>query len=182
MPSSSRNGGATALIALDAVLGALLGPSNLSIVSHLVRSERTREWLMSVSPWARLLYDTTFWYVFAAPCALATAIAAPLLIRYLEQLGRRSPGKYLRVSAVAGVVFGLWVTSFAMFISILWLTFESGGASVPRTVDSVLIAVVSALAFAPLIAVLCLPAILVSGSLFGMVNGVLIRRGTALGS
>jgi len=182
MPSSSRSGGATALIALDAALGALLGPGNLWLMARLARIERTREWLAAVSPWAHLLYDATFWYVFAAPCALATAIAAPLLIRYLERSGARSPGKYLSVSAVAGVVFGLWVTSFAMFLSTLWLTFVSGGASIVRTVDGVIAGVLAALAFAPLIAVLCLPAIIVSGSLFGLVNGMLIRRGAALGS
>jgi hypothetical protein len=182
LPSSSRNGGATALIALDAALGALLGPGNLWLMSQLVRTERTREWLASVSPWAHLLYDATFRYVFAAPCALATAIAAPLLIRYLERTAARSPLKYLSVSAVSGVVFGLWVTSFAMFLSTLWLAFVSAGASVGRTVDGVVAAVLAALTFGPLIAVLCLPAIIVSGSLFGLVNGMLIRRRTALGS
>ncbi len=172
---------ATALIAFDGVLGASIGPGNLWLMLQLARTERSRDWLASATPWAGHLYEGMFWYLFAIPCALATAIAAPLLLRYLQRLNVRSPGKYFRISAAAGVVVGLWVTSFAVFLSTIWLTLIAGGTAGGRSMDSAVVAVLEALAFGPLIAGICLPAIILSGSLFGLVNALLIRRGAAPG-
>lgn len=170
-----------ALIALDAALGALLGPANVWLMSQLLRSERTRQWLAFAPPGTRHLYQGTFWYLFALPCALATAIGAPVLIRYLQKLRMSSRGKYFRTAAVAGILFGLWVTSFAVFLSLIWLTLIVGGTAASQSMDSLVVAVLAALAFGPMIALLCLPAIIISGSLFGLLNARWVRpRAAAL--
>lgn len=168
-----------AVVLLDALLGAFIGPLNLLgliLVAGLSSVSAALGPLLAaaglfVLPGVLARTDGALWFLL--PSFLSTLVLAPILLRHLERLSGVPTPDFRFRAAVAGVVFGFAATIPTVVFGLVGMSLF--GKVPPEGMSATGIA---GAVFAGGVGfnIVCAPAILVSGSLFGLLNGELVRR------
>ena len=177
LPAAARAG----LLVLDSMLGAVIGPLNFfGLVLFwgilLGASDPTaflpRAFAVLLAKFA--LPEPHIAYMFSAPSLLSTALLAPFLIRFLESQASNDRKRYLWQAAMAGIIFG-FVATFAtgFFVGLAAaLQIPEYRAAWPALGMGLGVSLLSGFLLNSMLA----PAIAISGSLFGLMNGIIIRK------
>jgi hypothetical protein len=165
------------IILLDGILGTLIGAASLGLSSArspLVDWSRTEMFLDAMAVMGLLL---------GIPMFIATVLLAPLLLRFLKRQQALPRGRYYFRSALAGIVFGLAASAGVGFVLGLIVPFLPDMGGVSTTLPERLALLAGAPPFlglaAGIIGMFYIYEIVVAGTLFGVLNGWLLRRRNA---
>ncbi|MGH2619698.1 MAG: hypothetical protein ACRDHG_03895 [Anaerolineales bacterium] len=169
------------MLAVDIFLGTIIGPLNffglLIGVALIVANPGLLPRLPAVL--GSLITDLTVpssdtALLFSLPSLLSTAILAPFLVRYLERQAHADPRAHLLIGLISGVVFGFvatFLTGFFMGIAVALQSPEFSGL-LPAIGMGLGISLIAGLLLNSMLA----PAIIITGSLFGVLNSILIQK------
>ena len=160
------------IVILDGVLGIVIGATSLA-------------WMSATSPVThdRLLVfrgATTFWFLFLGiPMFIATVALAPVLLNVIRSFEPQPRSRYYLKSALAGVVFGVAVSALIGVIIGLIIPFLPEATAGTSLQDRALLLYGAPLLFGigiGLFSLFMFKQLLLSGTLFGVLNAWLLTR------